>query len=71
MIETDITKTRVYQEGYEQGLAEGRKEVRKLVLEEGARKMLKLGWSIEEIASATTLTTSQIRKLMKNTRKKA
>jgi predicted transposase/invertase (TIGR01784 family) len=70
---TDVTQTRVYQEGVEQGREEGRQEGLQEGVQVGietvARRLLESGQPIAEIARATGLTAAQIRKLSKNKQK--
>lgn len=58
---TDVSQTRVFQEGREEGVEEG--------IEKVARQLLKMSRPIAEIAQATGLTPAQIRKLNKKPRK--
>ncbi|HEV3386702.1 MAG TPA: Rpn family recombination-promoting nuclease/putative transposase [Gemmata sp.] len=62
---TDVTQTRVYQEGVEDGLVKGIEKG----IESVAMRMIKMGRPVLEIAQATGLTPTQIRKLSKKVRK--
>ncbi len=67
---TDVTQTRVYQEALEEGRREGIETgIEKGKAEEAekvARRLLKMGLSITDVAKATKLSPSQIRKLGKS-----
>jgi predicted transposase/invertase (TIGR01784 family) len=62
---TDVTQTRVYQEGVEEGLEKGRQQTTEAV----TRRLLEAGRPIAEIAQVTGLTAAQIRKFSKKTQK--
>jgi len=58
---SDVRQTRVFQEALEEGLQKGREEEREAI----ATALLGMGHPAEEIAKATGLAVSQIRKLKK------
>lgn len=66
---TDVSQTRVFQEGVEEGRKEGREEGIEKGIESVALRLLKMGLPIAEIAQATDLTPAQIRKLSKKSQK--
>jgi predicted transposase/invertase (TIGR01784 family) len=62
---TDVTQTRVYQEGVEDGIEKGIEKG----IETVALRLLKIGRPVAEIAQATGLTSAQIRKLSRKSKK--
>jgi predicted transposase/invertase (TIGR01784 family) len=62
---TDVRETRVYQEALEEGMEKGMEKG----IEAVAKRLLEMGRPVAEIAQATGLTATQIRKLGKKSRK--
>ena len=62
---TDVSQTRVFQEGVQRGREEGIEKG----IETVALRLLKMGRPVAEIAQATGLTSAQIRKLSKKSQK--
>ncbi len=57
-----------FKQGYMEGYIEGFKRGRQEAFLFAAKRVLRRGWSIEEVSDLTGLSRTELRKLMKNSR---